>query len=189
MSKFVSFLKKSFKYISLSAIGLVIVAGLIGFVSHQYGEYMSRPDERIGFNCDPKSKIEQSFYMVIESSKESRSGKGYYDGVKILGVDKAPNINKDYLVWNDDYSAARTEYEIFIVKGLYQRLLVIRNPNDEEIKPYMTIDRTTLKAKRITRELRLSSDWQCRIITDEELKKIDKAVPLSKADTLKDRQV
>lgn len=189
MDKLITFLKKSFKYIALSALGLFVLLGLIAFFSYQYDEYMSRPDERVGFKCDPESEIEQSFYMVIESSKESRSERGYYDGVKILGVDKAPNSNKDYLVWNDDYSAARTEYEIFIVKGLYQRLLVIRNPNDEEIKPYMTIDRTTLKAKRFTTQLRIPSNWQCRIITDEELKKIDKAVPLSKADTLKDRQI
>ena len=122
MSKFVSFLKKSFKYISLSAIGLVIVASLIGFVSHQYGEYMSRPDEQVGFICEPETEAEESFYMIIESSKESRSGKGYYDGVKILDVAFVPNSEEAYLFWDKDYSAARTQYEIFIVSLIFIKL-------------------------------------------------------------------
>ena len=189
MNKFVSFLKKSFKYIALSALGLFIIIALIGFFSYQYDEYVDRPDERVGFKCEPEADVEENFYLIIESSKKSRSKRGYYDGAKFLMAQKVPNSDQAYLQWNDSYSAARTQYEIFIVTGLYQRLLVIDNPNDEKLKPLVTIDRTTLKAKKYTEELRLSSNYQCRIYTNEELIKLEKAVNASKADTLKDRQI
>ena len=171
-----SFFKKTVKYISISAIVLIIVAGLIGFFSYQYDEYMKRVDESIGFKCQIEDS-NQYVRFILESSKSSRSKSWYYSGVKLLTQQKIPNSEEKYLDWSTDYRAAQTPFEIFLVKGLYQALKVIENPNDEEINKYITIDRTSLKAKRFSGyKGGTVESLQCELFTNEERLELEKNV-------------
>ena len=189
MSKFITFLKKSFKYIALSALGLFVAAGLFGFLTYQYDEYMARVDESIGFECE----IEESkkyVRFIIESTKSSRSKSLYYSGVKVLTQKKVPNSEEKYYEWLTDYSAAQTPYEIFLVKSLYQALKVMENPKDEDIKKYITIDRISLKAKRYSGyKGGTVQSLQCQLFTNEERLDLEKRVADSIQKTLANRQI
>ena len=190
MSKFVTFLKKSFKYIALSALGLFIIVALIGFFSYQYDEYMARVDESICFECEIEDESEKYVRFILESTKSSRSKSRYYSGVKVLAQTKVPNSEEKYYEWLTDYSAAQTPYEIFLVKSLYQALKVMENPKDEDIKKYITIDRISLKAKRYSGyKGGTVQSLQCQLFTNEERLDLEKRVADSIQKTLANRQI
>ncbi|MDA9947107.1 hypothetical protein N9C53_00230 [bacterium] len=185
-----SFLKKAFKYISLSALGLVVVAGLFGFLTYQYDEYMARVDEKTMFECTLPDDDSKGWWIVLESSKQSRKKSWYYDGVNVIDELTVPNTDETYMAWDSNYSAARTAYEIYIVNSLYQALKLLENPDDPDVKKFITIDRTTLKAKRFSGYKRSEvTELQCKLHSDEKRIEIEKAVYESEQKTLANRKV
>jgi len=185
-----SFLKKAFKYITLSALGLVVVAGLFGFFTYQYDEYMARVDEKTLFKCTLPDEADQGWIIILESSKQSRKKLWYYDGVKVLDELTVPNTDVTYNIWDSNYSAARTPYEIYIVSSLYQALKLLEDPTNPDVKKFITIDRTTLKAKRYSGYKRSEiTELQCVISTDEKRIEVEKQVYESEQKTLANRKV
>ena len=189
MDKFVSFFKKSFKYIAISALGLFVIVGLFGFLTHQYDEYMARVDEETMFKCETEG-AELGWIIVLETSPRSRSKAWYYEGVKVASSATVPNSEESYLFWDKDYSAARTPYEIYIVNNLYQALKLMDDPNDPEVQKFITINRTTLMAKRYRDYYGDATDeLQCELYSDEQRVEIEKKVYESKQKTLTNRQI
>ena len=190
MSKFVTFLKKSFKYIALSALGLFVAAGLFGFLTHQYDEYMARVDEKTMFKCTLPNVTDRGFVIILETSPRSRSKAWYYEGVKVLDILTVPNSDETYMIWDSNYSAARTPYEIYIVKSLYQALKLLEDPTNPDVKKFITIDRTSLEGKRYSGYKRSEvTELQCELSTDEKRIKIEKEVYESEQKTLANRQI
>ena len=190
MDKSVSFLKTSFKYIAISALGLFVIVGLFGFLTHQYDEYMARVDEKTMFKCSLPDADKIGWFIILETSPRSRSKAWYYEGVKVLDNATVPNSEEAYLFWDKDYSAARTPYEIYIVNNLYQALKLMDDPNDPEVQKFITINRTTLIAKRYRSYTGDAYDeLQCELYSDEKRVEIEKKVYESKQKTLTNRQI
>jgi len=185
-----SFLKKAFKYIALSALGLFVAAGLFAFLTYQYDEYMARVDENTMFKCALPDASDQGWVIILETSPRSRSKAWYYEGVRVLDKLSVPNTDETYMIWDSNYSAARTPYEIYIVNSLYEALKLLDNPNDEYVKKFITIDRTTLKAKRYSGIGRSKvTELQCELYSDEKRIEVEKAVYESEQKTLAKRKV
>ena len=110
MDKFLEFLKKSIKWIALGAIGLILIAGLIGFSSWSYDEYMTSIDEEVGLKC--KSEVtnasDGNIRVILGSSKRSRATDKYWRIIKIAAYDKSEIFdNKSNAYFHDYYVRSR----------------------------------------------------------------------------------